>query len=640
VRLEQQTIINKKNLVLFFAVSFILVATVIAYYPCSKSGFVWDDEGYILKNYYIKNMTFDNVKAIMTTPIMGNYHPLVIISYAWEYFFFKLNPAPYHIINLVIHLLNCILVFYFILRLSGNIPVAFITGLLFGIHPLHVESVAWISERKDVLYAFFYLISLICYLSYLNRRPAYRYYVYSLFFFLLSILSKPMAITLPLILFLMDYFHNRKFDYTSIVEKIPFITLSILSGIVTLFAQRLSQHSDPAFAFPASILVASHGLVFYLFKMILPTKLAALYRYPLDNNLFLHIEYLIAPVILFICALLIFYSAKYSKKAIWGGLFYCITLLPVIQLLPIGLAVASDRYTYVPLIGIFYVLSEFFVWTWWKILKNRVYLKAVAIAFSLAVVVLLVFLTQGFCKVWKDNISLWSNVAKHYPQTDVAYNNRGSEYFNLKEYEKALRDFLTAIEINRQYGDAYINICNVYFVKNEHEKAIPYCMTALKISPAQPNTYAILGDIYWSRDKALSIEMYKKSVSLSSYHFIGHTRLCNAYILLGKFDDAYPVCFEVTKYNPDDPAFCNNMGNLYLNAKQYNRALSFYLQALSIDPNLSEVHNNLAVLYYYLNDHASAIKHFNVAVALGYKVDPEFQKLVKKHQKEINGFKK
>ena len=155
VRLEQHTI-NQKNLILFLAISFILIATAIAYYPCLKNGFVWDDEGYILKNYYIKNMSVDNLKTIMTTPIMGNYHPLVIISYAWEYFFFKLNPAPYHIVNMIIHLLNCVLVFYFILRLSHSIPVAFITGLLFGIHPLHVESVAWISERKDVLYAFFY----------------------------------------------------------------------------------------------------------------------------------------------------------------------------------------------------------------------------------------------------------------------------------------------------------------------------------------------------------------------------------------------------------------------------------------------------------------------------------------------------
>jgi protein O-mannosyl-transferase len=632
--------ISQKNLILFLAMAFILISTVIAYYPCLKNGFVWDDEGYILKNYHIKNMSLNNLKTIMTAPIMGNYHPLVIITYTWEYFFFKLNPVPYHIINLVIHLLNCVLVFYFILRLGRSVPVAFITGLLFGIHPLHVESVAWISERKDVLYAFFYLISLICYLAYLDKKPTYKYYVYSLFFFLLSILSKPMAITLPLILFLMDYFHNRRLDHLAIIEKIPFFILSVFSGMVTLFAQRLSQHSDPAFAFPVSILVATHGLVFYLFKMILPIKLAALYRYPEDSNLFLHIQYPTSAGIVFVCALLVFCSAKYSKKAVWGSLFYCITLLPVIQLLPIGLAAASDRYTYIPLIGIFFILSEFFEWIWEEVLSNHVYVKAIAVALSLAVVVQLVFLTQGFCKVWKDGVSLWSNVVKQYPRTDVAYNNRGSEYFKLQEYDKALRDFQTAIEINKQYAAAYSNICNIYYIQKEYEKALPYCTTALKISPAQPDTYDILGDIYWSKDKSLSIEMYKKSISLSSHYFAGHASLCNAYLSLQKYDEAYPVCFEATKYNPDDPAFCNNIGNLYLNAKQYDRALSFYLEALTIDSNLPEVHNNLAVLYYYLNDYKSSIQHFKKAISLGHKFDPEFQRLIEQHLKGPSGLRR
>jgi tetratricopeptide (TPR) repeat protein len=573
----------------------------------------------------------------MTTPIMGNYHPLVIISYAWEYFFFKLNPAPYHIVNMIIHLLNCVLVFYFILRLGAAIPVAFITGFLFGIHPLHVESVAWISERKDVLYAFFYLISLICYLSYLEKRPGYKYYFFAMFFFLLSLLSKPMAVTLPFVLFLIDYFRDRKIDYRSIIEKIPFFILSILSGVVTLYAQKLSEHSNPSFAFPISIFVASYGLIFYLFKTILPIKLAALYRYPLDNNLFLHIQYIIAPVIVIIIVFLVFYSKKYTKKAVWGGLFYFVTLLPVIQLLPIGLAVASDRYTYVPLIGIFYILSEFFVWTWQKRLRNHRYLKIIAVLLSFAVVVQLVFLTHGLCIAWKDGVSLWTNVIKHYPENDVAYNNRGSEYYMLKEYDKALQDFLTAIQMNQQYAAAYSNICNVYFIKKESEKALPYCAAALKINPAQPNTYAILGDIYWSRDKLLSIEMYTKSISLSSYYYGGHARLCNAYLSLQKYDEAYPVCFEAIEYNPDDVAFCNNIGNLYLNAKQNNRALSFYLQALSINPGLPEVHNNLAVLYYYMNDYTSSIKHYNAAIALGHKIDPEFQQLIKEHQKEMNG---
>lgn len=443
-----------------------------------------------------------------------------------------------------------------------------------------------------------------------------------------------MAVTLPLVLFLMDYFRDRKIDYRSTFEKIPFFILSILSGIVTLFAQKLSEHSNLAFAFPKSIFVACHGLVFYLYKMFLPIRLAALYRYPLDNNLFAHIEYIVAPFVLLFIVFFIFYTARYTKKAVWGGLFYFVALLPVIQLLPIGLAVASDRYTYVPLIGIFYILSEFLVWTWQKTFSNHAYLKVIVIVLSFAIVLQLVFLTHGLCKVWKNGVSLWTNVIKHYPGNDVAYNNRGSEYYTLKEYDKALQDFHSAIQINPHYATAYSNICNLYSVKNEYERALPYCAAALKINPAQPNTYVILGDIYWSRDKSLSIEMYKKSISLSPYYFAGHTRLCNAYLSLQKYDEAYPVCSKAVVYNPDDVSFCNKIGSLYVNAKRYDRALSFYLQALSIDPNLPEVHNNLAVLYYYLNDYKSSIKHFNAAVALGHKVDPEFQALIRQRQKD------
>jgi tetratricopeptide (TPR) repeat protein len=276
------------------------------------------------------------------------------------------------------------------------------------------------------------------------------------------------------------------------------------------------------------------------------------------------------------------------------------------------------------------------MWSWKKTLRNNVYLKAIAIALSFAIVLQLVFLTQGLCIVWKDGVSLWTNVIKYYPGNDVAYNNRGSEYYMLTLHDKAMQDFLTAIQINPQYAAAYSNICNVYFVKNEHDKALFYCSKALEINPIQPNTYAILGDIHWSRDKLLSIEMYKKSISLSSYYYGGHARLCNAYVSLQKYDEAYPVCSEAIMYNPDDVAFCNNIGNIYLNARQYNRALSFYLQALSINPQLPEVHNNLAVLYYYLNDYKSSVKHFNAAITLGHKVDPEFQQLIKEHQKKMN----
>jgi len=538
------------------------------------------------------------------------------------------------VVNLSIHLLNCLLVFYFIFRLNSHLPVAFITALLFGIHPLHVESVAWISERKDVLYAFFYILSLVCYLFYLDNKSTTKYYFFTLFFFILSLLSKPMAVTLPFVLFLMDYLRNQRIKTRSLFEKIPFFIFSFLFGIVTLYAQRLSEHSDPTYAFPVSIFVACHGLLFYLYKMFLPIKLAALYRYPLDNTIYTHFEYVIAPIIVLFISSLIYYSSKFTKNIVWGSLFYLITLLPVIQLLPIGLAVASDRYTYVPLIGIFFILSNFFVWIWNTICKNHVYLRLTAVLFSILIVFQLSTLTYRLCKVWKDDISLWSNVIRYYPKTDLPYNNRGGAYFKISEYDNALSDFFKAIEINPQYAEAHSNICSTYFKKNEIHKALPYCESALRIKPLQPNTYAILGDIYWTTDKALSIELYKKAISMSSHYFAGHARLCKAYMELHKYDDAYPICLQAVTYNPDDVAFCNNTGNFFLSAGQYGRALAFYRAALSVSKALPEVHSNLSVLYYYLNDYASAIKHFNIAAMLGHNADPEFKKLIEQQQKK------
>lgn len=620
--------------VLIIAIAAILVITSIGFYPAVKNGFVWDDDGYIATNHLVKKMSVGNLKAIMTTPVMSNYHPLTILSYSWEYFFFKLNPAPYHVINVLFHLANCILVFLFILRLSKSLPVACITSLLFGIHPLHVESVAWISERKDVLYTLFYLISLICYLSYIRKTPGKKYYYYTLFFFAFSLLSKPMAVTLPLVLFLIDYLENRAIDRHLVIEKIPFFALSAALGVVTLFTQDVEKLSNPDFAFPKSIFLACRGLIFYLEKTFIPVKLGAMYRQPLDGNLFAHMDYLFAPIIVFCIALAVFFTRKYTRKAIWGSLFYFITLLPVIQLLPIGLAMASDRYTYVPLIGIFYICAEFLVWLWHNKLNNRTYLKFTVIIIGIAIVAQLVFLTNNLTRVWKNTLTLWSNVARHYPETEMAHNNLGCEYLRRSEYDKALQAFFKAIKIHPSFAAVHSNICYTYFLKGDLKQAGTYCDQALAINPKLGDTYAVLGDIYWPSDKVKAMEMYKKSISLSPHFSQGHLRLCKGYISLGQFNEAYPYCMQTIKYNPDNTTFSSLVGNEYLNVRLYREAHSFYSAALSINPYLPEVHNNLAILYYNIGDYKQSVKHLDIALSLGYEVHPEIRKRIDQHRKK------
>src|SRR3989339_472154 len=266
---------KKQNII--FPICLILIITFISYYPSLKNGFVtWDDPAYVTGNLQIRSLSLQNVKNIFTSFTMDLYTPLSNLSYAIEYNIFKLNPKIYHITNLFIHLLNCILVFWLFFLISDKISVSFLVSLLFGIHPLHVESVAWISERKDVLYAFFFLLSLISYIYYYNKKEA-KYYYFALILFILSILSKPMAVTLPVILFIFDYLLNRKFTWDIFKEKILFFIIAVIFSIINLYGGTPPKLHYDIFE---KIFFPTYVLLFHLFKTIIPLKLSAIYPHP------------------------------------------------------------------------------------------------------------------------------------------------------------------------------------------------------------------------------------------------------------------------------------------------------------------------------------------------------------------------
>ena len=212
-----------KNHKIILSLCLILAIPAISFFPSLKNDFLnWDDPQYVTENKMITELSWRNIETIFDSIYMGHYHPLTLLSYALEYRFFKLNPFAYHLTNLILHLINGLLVFWLIWMLKGGVLTSLVVSLLFGIHPLHVESVAWISERKDLLCSFFFLGSLVVYLTYLKTRRR-RFYFLSLFLFLLSLLSKSMAVTLPLVLVLCDYLLDRKFDRKCLIEKIPFL---------------------------------------------------------------------------------------------------------------------------------------------------------------------------------------------------------------------------------------------------------------------------------------------------------------------------------------------------------------------------------------------------------------------------------
>jgi protein O-mannosyl-transferase len=280
-KVGQTCILNKWKYMTMLG--FIVLISFFAYLPVLQNGLLeWDDYGYINNNPLIYSI---NLKEIFSHIVMWNYHPLTILTLAIEYYFFGLNATGYHAVSLLFHLLNVSLVFYTILLLCDRIEVALIASLLFGIHPIHVESVAWVSELKDLLYTFFFLASYIYYLKYL-KVPQRKFYVFALFLFSASLLSKAMAASLPVVLLLTDYFKGRKISRKILLEKVPFFLLALTLGLVAVFAQGESVSTqDLGFSVLQRIAFACYGFITYLVKIILPINLSAFYPYPiLDSN--------------------------------------------------------------------------------------------------------------------------------------------------------------------------------------------------------------------------------------------------------------------------------------------------------------------------------------------------------------------
>lgn len=625
---------HKTNLTVCLCLACILLLTAIAYYPAIYGGFVWDDGSYIQRNHLVKDISLKTLKTTFTRFSVSNYHPFTILSYAWEYLFFGLNPLPYHVVNIVLHLVNCVFVFLFLFWLTRSIPVAFITGLLFGIHPLHVESVAWISGRKDVLYTLFFMGGLLSYLSYVRQRQA-RFYVYTFVLCLMSLMAKSMAMSFPLVLFLVDYYEGRRGIKRLIGEKVPFFALSFVFGILALMSQHSAMQVKTAYSFLRGAFIASHGLLFYIVRMFAPVDLMPLYHYPYNYSGFLPVEYMLAPVVVVILAVLVYLSTRYTKAVLWGTAFYLTTVFPAIQLIPVGHARAADRYTYVPLIGIFFIVGVFLVWLWKKLPVKKAILKAPALCIGGLAVISLVCLTSAQTGVWKSNRTLWEYIIRKNPYSYIAYNNLGGEYHRT-DTEKALYYYKMAAQVKPDYPDPFINICNVYLLRGEKVTAVQYCLKGLENAPLSigiANACAQLGDIFQDVNPLLTLEMYRNSVYVNPESDTGYMRLCNFYLGQRDYGQALAACSRALRLNPDNALTYEALGNIFMRTKDYDRALANYAKAVSINPYLAAAHHNIALIYYFSKQYDLAVKHYNAAVALGLTVNPEFQKEIESYMR-------
>jgi len=554
---------------------FILILTAIVYLPTLNAGFVnWDDPDYIYNNSVIKDLS--HVTDFFTVPIQGNYHPLTMISLALNYAVSGYDAWSYHLFNLVLHLVNCFLVYRLALLLGrNNSLIAFVTSLLFGIHPMHVESVAWVSERKDVLYTLFFLAGHITFTKYIDTGVKKEYWM-TLLFLVLSLLSKPAAVIFPLSLFCIDILRNRTLSLKLIIEKIPFFIPALLMGLLTINAQKeIGATGEEYFGLASNILFGFYGIMMYFFKLLLPVGQSAFYPFPPLNEKLSPVYYA-APLFTLLLALITYFAWKKHKAIVFGIGFYIINLLLVLQVFSVGSAVIAERYTYVPYIGIFYIAGY---------LLNTLVKENIKKGYQVAIAVGLIFSVMAFLQVqnWKDGPSLWDNVINNQP-CSRAYNSRGNLFRDEKQYVKAIEYYTNAIQINKVDHESFNNRANVYMDLNKLDSAYIDYKNALAVKPGYNVTYDNLGAMFAKKNMFDSALYYlNKAIQLDPDYKPPYNNRAVCYINLQRFDDAIKDWEILLAFEPGNPDILNTIGLCYRMLGKNNEALSYIDRALNIN---------------------------------------------------------
>ena len=599
---------NKK-----IAIGIILTFTFLAYLPVLQADFVnWDDGDYAYDNAMIRS--FSNIGQILTTPVQGNYHPLTMLSLALNYFISGNDAWSYHLFNLIFHLINCVLVFRLAYSLSkNNIIVAYATALLFGIHPFHVESVAWVAERKDVLYGLFFVIGLHAYVKYVDTDSKKQYGL-TLLFLVLSLLSKPAAVIFPVALFSIDLLRRRPVTMKLMVEKIPFFIFAAVIGILTYVAQEKAGATKSLFPFWQKTLFATYGIMMYTLKTILPFKFATFYAFP-PINLPLPTAYFLSPVFSVALAGLFFYSLKRNRVVAFGILFFLINLLLVLQIVTVGGAVMADRYTYIPLIGLFFIGG----WYLSKYAKAN-FQKANRILIPLGIV--LAILTFRQASTWDNGASLWEHAIKTAPSAR-AYTNRGNLLLATNSYDSAFECFNNAVALNIYDNEALTARGNIYFNTNRDALAYADYKRALAVKPDYATALDNLGVIYISRNQLDSaLDCFNRAlVSVPNYKQAYRNR---GYTLMQlKQHQASLTDFKkFLTYQPEDVEIVNLIGSNFRELGQVDSSLSYINKAIAMKP-LPDFYVNRANTYLKMNQVELAKQDALKAKNSGLIVDPK-----------------
>jgi tetratricopeptide (TPR) repeat protein len=625
----------------------IVVLTFIVVSPSLKNGFTnWDDNLYVTHNPLIGQLDRYHIKDFFTTDFVGNYHPLTMISLAIDHQFAGGKPFLFHFTNMLFHLLNTLLVFLLAWKLTrGNRFVSAFTALVFGIHPMHIESVTWISERKDVLYTFFFLIASILYIDYQQRRSLTRYLLIFVLF-VLSCLSKSAAVVLPVLFILFDLYLSR-ITLRNLLEKVPFLVISVLVGLKALETQAefMALAETNYFTFPERIRFASYGFITYIIKFFIPFNLSAYHYYPREGVPYFYTISIGLVILLFLAAILIY---KKDKLLWFGLLFYSITIALVLQFITLGNAIIAERYTYVPYIGIAIVVGTYLHRLQASSFKPQADLKSRRppilraspsghaagrpLIYALAILFLLTLSIIAFnrTKVWKDSETLWTDVIRKYPGYDMGYVNRGHHRRSIQQYDESLQDYAQAIRINPSNYRAYNNRGKIYFDRGEVDLALWDIDKAIALNPGFAEAYSNRGAVYaMKRDYEKAVADLDKSIELDPEAADSYFNRANLHYQFEVYDKAMKDINTYLFMNPGDPDAINLRGLCYLISSFYEEAMRDFEYAIRINPDDGRFYLSRSYAWQAKGDLKKALDDALKARSFGAQVEDDYIKILK-----------
>ncbi len=601
---------SKKSWPVFIPVFILVAITAILFSGALKNDFTnWDDIDYVTENPYVRDLSFRGIGNIFTVYVSNHYHPLTLLSLAIDYHLWGLNATGYIAGNILLHLLNVVLVFFILRQLGLSMAGGFIGALIFAIHPMRIESVVWVSERKDVLYVFFYLLALINYMRFLTSDRSVRYYLYALILFIMALFSKASAVSLPLVLLAVDYYFERQDYKKSVLEKIPLFLFSLIFGLIAVQAQ--SGGAQNTFPLMDKVFMFTYALCFYLFRFIAPFRHTPLIEFPVKEGAALPVVYYVSALIIPVLIIIYFRLRSFRKVYLFSILFFVLSVFMVLVKYPVGPAYLAERYTYMPYIALSFLLVTLIT------KDTRGHLNRYALFFLVPWLVFMAYRTVVGIGVWKNSTRLWTHVINYNPASQIGYNNRGIYRDKQGDYAGAIADFSEVIKLDSLDDMAYYNRGLSRKNKGDYAGALADLNKTVVLKP--------LYDAYYYRGNVKGLlGDYKGAVSdfnSALYLKAGDTKALTgrgtAYMQLGESVLAITDFNNVLKTDPNSADALMARGTAYSMQKDFENALRDYDAALRITPGAPEIYLMKGIVLNDMGQRQEACKVWQNAAGLG-----------------------